>query len=131
VAEVAGAGEGHGDSAFVGGGDDFCVADGAAGLDGGGGAGFGGGDKAIGEGEEGVTTHDTSFEGELCFSGFPHCNAAGIYATHLAGTDAEGAIRTDVNDGVGFEVFDYAPAEEHAAEFFGRWLAFGDDLEVG
>ena len=131
MAEVAGAGEGHGEVAFVGGGDDFGVAHGAAGLDGGGGAGFGSGDEAVGEGEEGITTHDTSFEGEFGFAGFPNGDAAGIDAAHLTCADAEGAIGANVNDGVGFEVFDDAPAEEHAAEFLGGGLAFGDDFEIG
>jgi hypothetical protein len=41
----------HGDTAFVGGLDDLGVADGSAGVDGSGGAGFGGGDEAIGKGK--------------------------------------------------------------------------------
>ena len=46
MAEMADAGKDHRDVAFVGGGDDFFVADRAAGLDGGGGTGFGGGQQA-------------------------------------------------------------------------------------
>ncbi len=61
VSEVARAGEDHGHAAFVGGGDDFFVADGAAGLDGAGGAGVGGGEESVGEGEEGVAADGASF----------------------------------------------------------------------
>ena len=44
--------EQHGEPLFVGGGDDFFVAHGSAGLDDAGGAGFGGLQQTIGEGEE-------------------------------------------------------------------------------
>ena len=54
VAEVAHAGEQHRQAGLVGGGDDFVVADRAAGLDHRRGAGFDRGEQAVGEGEEGV-----------------------------------------------------------------------------
>ena len=57
MAEVAHAGEHHGEAVVVGGGDDLVVAHGAAGLDHGGGAGLGGRQQAVGEGEEGVGRH--------------------------------------------------------------------------
>ena len=54
VPEVAHAGEDHGEAGFIGGGDDFIVADGAAGLDDGGGTRFSSSKQAICEGEERV-----------------------------------------------------------------------------
>src|SRR5471032_1568726 len=54
VAEVAEAGEGHGDAQAVGGGDDFWVFDGAARLDDGRCACFHYGFEAVGEGKKGV-----------------------------------------------------------------------------
>ena len=54
VAEVAHAGEDHGDAVFVGGGDDFFVAHRAAGLDDGAYACRSGGVHPVAEGEEGV-----------------------------------------------------------------------------
>ena len=56
--EVAYSGVQHGETGFVGGGDDFVVADRAAGLDDGRGAGFRGGDQSVGEGEVGVGGDD-------------------------------------------------------------------------
>jgi hypothetical protein len=48
--EMPVAGEDHGHAGGVGGGDDFLVADGAAGLDAGGGSGVDGGLQAVGKG---------------------------------------------------------------------------------
>ena len=100
MAEVAGAGEGHGHVPFVGGRDDFGVADGAAGLNSGGGSRGGGGDEAVWKREEGITADYAGFQGEICFAGFPHSDAAGIDTAHLAGADAEGPVGTDVDDRV-------------------------------
>jgi len=58
MAEMADAGEGHGEAEAVGGGDYFRVADGAAGLDYGGGAGFGDGLQTVGEREKCVRSGD-------------------------------------------------------------------------
>ena len=52
--EMAHEGEDHRQAALVGGGDDFVVADRAAGLDDGGGARLCGCNEAVGEGEERV-----------------------------------------------------------------------------
>ena len=52
--EMPHAGEDHGETGFVGGGDDFVVAQRPAGLDGGGGARLRRGEQAVGEGEERV-----------------------------------------------------------------------------
>ncbi len=128
VAEVAVAGEDHGHSAFVCGGDDFFVANGAAWLDGAGCSGIGGGEEAVGEREEGIASDGASFEGEACVSGFPDGHAGCIDPGHLAGADAEGAVWAGVDDGIAFHVFDDAPGEGHCAELFFGWLPFGDDF---
>ncbi|MFM1943610.1 MAG: hypothetical protein RI897_2592 [Verrucomicrobiota bacterium] len=130
VAEVADAGEGHGHIAFIGGGDDFGVAFGAAGLDTGCGTGFGGGDESVGEGEEGIATDDATDHGDTGFAGFPDGDTGGIDAAHLAGADTDGAVGVGEEDGVGFDVFDDTPAEEHGADFFGCGFSLGDELEV-
>src|SRR4051812_7697041 len=78
MAKVSSAGEDHGHAAFVGGGDDVGIADGAARLDGRCRAGFGGGNETIGEGEEGVAANYAAVEGEGGFGGFPNGDTAGI-----------------------------------------------------
>lgn len=100
MAEVACAGEGHGHAAFVRGGNDFRIADRAAGLNGSGGTGGSSCDEAVCKREKCVAADHTAFKGEAGFTSFPDRNAAGIDAAHLACTDAERAIGTDVNDGV-------------------------------
>src|SRR5687768_13153092 len=127
---MAVAGKNHGDVAFIGGGNDFGVADGAAGLDRGGGAGFGGGDEAVREREKSVAADHAAFERQAGFARFPNGDAAGIDAAHLAGADAERAARSDVNDGVGFDVLDDAPAEKHGVHLLIGGGAFGDDFHV-
>ena len=115
--EMARAGEDHRDVARVGGGDDFGVAQRTAGLNRGGRTGLGGGDQAVGKREERVAAYDAAREREARFTGFPHSDAAGIHAAHLARADAERAVAGGVNDGVGFHVFHHAPAEEHRLHF--------------
>ncbi len=100
MTEMADAGEDHGNAAVVGGLDDFLIADGAAGLDGAGGAGLGGGDEAIGEWEKGVTGYDAAGEGKAGVLGLPDGDAGGVDARHLAGADAEGAVLRGIDDGV-------------------------------
>lgn len=126
--EMAVAGEDHGDSCGIGGGDDFFIAHGAAGLDAGGDAGIDGGLQAIGEGEHGIGGDDGAFEIETGFFGFPDGDARAVDAAHLSGTDAERAIRCRIDDGVGLDVFHDAPGEAHGTEFFLRRRAFGDDF---
>lgn len=128
VAEVAGAGENHGHAAFVGGGDDFFVADGAAGLDGAGGSGVGGCEETVGEGEECVASDGAAFQGESGVTCFPDGHAGGVDTGHLTGTDAEGAVGAGVDDGVALDVFDDAPSERHGSEFLFGGLAFCDDF---
>ena len=64
MAEVPDAGERHGDAAAVGGFDDLWVADGAAGLNDGGGPGVGDDLETVGKGEEGVGGGDGAGERE-------------------------------------------------------------------
>src|SRR4051812_18723558 len=71
MSKMAKTGEDHRDVAFVGDGDDFGIADGAAWLNGGGGAGFGGGDEAVGERKKCIAANHTAFEGEAGFACFP------------------------------------------------------------
>jgi hypothetical protein len=118
-------GEDHGQVACVGGGDDFGVAHRTAGLDGGGGAGLGGGDQSVREREESVAANHAALEGKPGFARFPDGDAAGVDPAHLAGADAEGLPRVGVDDGVGFDVFDDPPAEQHGLEFLGRWVVVG------
>lgn len=73
--EMAVAGEDHGDAGGVGGGDDFFIAHGAAGLDAGGDASIDGGLQAVGEGEHGIGGDDGAFEVETGFFGFPYGDA--------------------------------------------------------
>src|SRR5438128_2691605 len=63
MSKMAETGEDHGEVAFVGGGDDFRIAEGAARLNRGGGAGFGGGDEAVWEWKKCVAANDAAFEG--------------------------------------------------------------------
>ena len=75
MAEMAVAGEDHGDARGIGGGDDFFVTHGATGLDAGGDAGIDGGLQAVVEGEHGIGGDDGSVEIETGFFGFPHGDA--------------------------------------------------------
>ena len=90
-----------------------CVADGAAGLNDGGGAGLGDGFEAVGEGKEGVGGGDAAVEGQ---DGFHGSEAGGVDAAHLAGADADGLAVAGVDDGVGLDVFADAPGEEQGIE---------------
>ena len=67
VTEVADPGEDHGDADFIGGCDNFGVADGATRLDDCRGTGLGDGLQAIGEGEEGVGGGDCAVQRETAF----------------------------------------------------------------
>ena len=128
MAEVADAGEDHGEAEAVGGGDHVLVLHRAAGLDDGGGSGCGYGFKAVGEGEEGVGGGDAACERQ---DGFHGAEAGGVDAAHLARADAEGLAVAGVDDGVRFDVLAHAPGKEQAAQFFGRGRAPGDDFQLG
>ena len=86
MAEVALAGEDHGDAVLVGGGDHLGVADAAAGLDDGRDAGGGGGVEAVAEREEGVAgAHPADGPAGGPVGG----DARRVEAVLLAGADAE------------------------------------------
>src|SRR5580692_4653753 len=87
VQEMPHAGEYHGHSEPVGGGDYVVVADGSAGLDDGDGSGFGGFFDAVGEREKSVGGDNASGERRLRFH---HGDFDGVDAAHLAGANADG-----------------------------------------
>ncbi len=122
--EVAHVGEDHGQAEIVGGGDDFGVFDGAAGLNDSGGAGFCGVLDAVGEREEGVGGDDAALQR---FLRFHDRDFDGVDAGHLAGADAEGGGILGEDDGVGFDVLADFPGELEIGEFGGGGCAFGDD----
>ena len=126
--KVAMAGEDHGGPALICGGDDFFVADRAAGLDGGGGSGVEAGEQSIGEWEHGVTGDDAAVERQASLFGFPHSETTGIDARHLTGTDTEGAVAFGEYDGVRLDVFAHAPGKTHGFNFVGGRWALGDDF---
>src|SRR5581483_2126243 len=115
--EMADAGEDHGKAQPVGGFDDFLVADGASGLNDGGGAGFGDLFDAVGEWEEGVGSSDRAFERQ---HGLLRADAAGIDAGHLSGADADGLAVAGVENGVRLHMFADLPGEEEGALLFRR-----------
>src|SRR5580658_450781 len=127
VAEVADAGEDHGEAETVGSGDDFGVALGTSGLDDGGGSGAGDFLDAVGEGEEGVGGSDRALERELSLHG---AEFGGIDAGHLAGADTYSLSVAGVDDGVGFYVFADLPGEEQGSGLFGRGWALGYDFQI-
>ena len=131
VLEVASACEGHRHASLVGGGDDFLVALGAARLYRRGRACLGGGDEAVGEREEGIAAYDAAVEVESGLACLPNGDATGVDSAHLADADAEGAILGDVNNGVGLDVLDGTPTEEHGLEFVLAWVALCDDFKIG
>src|SRR5579885_3636829 len=101
MAEVAFAGEDHGDAVAVGHADGFVVADRAAGLDDGGDACSGGGLHAIGEGEVGIGGQHRAARPRARFL---HRQLHAGDAVHLprAYTDDRQLVRQ--HDGVGFDV---------------------------
>ena len=127
VAEVTHSGKDHGEAEAVGGGDDVSVADGAAGLDDGGGAGLGDDLKTIGKREEGIGSGDASGERK---HGFHGAEAGRIDARHLAGADAEGLAVAGVDDGVGLDVLADFPGKEERGELVGSGPALRDGFDV-
>ena len=110
--EVAHAGEDHGDAAFVGGGDDFGVADGAAGLDDAGCAGVGQHVQAVAEREEGVAGGCGAGQAQAGVLRFDAGDAGRVQAAHLACADADGHAVLAEDDGVAFDVLGHLPGKE-------------------
>jgi len=128
VAEVADAGEDHGEVEAIGGGDDVLVADRASGLDDGGGSGLGYGFESIGKGKEGVGGGDAALEWQHTFHG---AEARGVDAAHLACAHADGLAVARVDDGVRLDVLDHFPGKEQGIELvFGRRAVAGN-FQIG
>ena len=83
----------HGNSRGVSGGNHFLVADGASGLDAGGGSGVNGDLEAVRKREHGVRRYNAAFQIQSGLSGLPDGNAGGIHTAHLPGADAKRAVR--------------------------------------
>ena len=130
MSEMPAAGEGHGHATLVGGSDDFVVPLGAARLYGRGSAGLGGGDETIGKREKCIAANGAAVEIKPGLTSLPNRDAASIDAAHLAGTDTECTILGGINDGVGLNVLDGAPAEKHGLKFVLAWVALGDNFEI-
>ena len=118
----------HGNSRGVSGGNHFLVADGASGLDAGGGSGVNRHLKAVCKREHGVGRHNTALQIQAGLPGLPDGNAGGIHTAHLPGADAKRAVRTAKNDGVGMNLLHDAPVETHGGQFFLGRGALGHHL---
>src|SRR5229473_3780998 len=125
---MADAGEDHGDTETVRGGDDVRVADGTAGLNHGSGTGFRGFLDAIREWKEGVGSDNAALQRGLRFH---YCDFDGIDAAHLAGADAERGAGAREDDGVGFDVLADFPGKTHGVHFVRRRNAFGYRAQLG
>src|SRR3954462_15817979 len=111
VAEVAHAGEDHGDAALVRGRDDFRVAHAAAGLNHRGGARFGEDIEPVAEREECVRRHHRALEREAGGRGFHRGDAHAVDAAHLSCADPERHAVAAEYDGVRLHVLGDAPGE--------------------
>src|SRR5579863_5580605 len=128
MAEMAYGGEDHGEAEAVGGGGDFVVAHGAAGLDDGGDSVLGGFLDAVGEREEGVGGEYGSLQRQ---DGLHRADFDGIDAAHLPGAGADGLAGAGEYDGVGFNVLHDFPAEFERIPFGLRRASFGGDAGFG
>src|SRR3712207_3218530 len=118
--EMPDAREDHRQIVLVGGGDDFGVADGAAGLDDGGDAVPGRLVEAVADGEELVGGERGALDWKLHAH---RADADGIDARHLARADADRLARARVDDGVRLRVLAARPGEEEGRELFAGLLA--------
>ena len=132
------AGEDHGHAGFVGGGNDFFVADRAARLDHAADAYLGGIVDTVAEREEGVGGHHRPFHLQPGMLGLDGGNAGGVDAAHLAGAHAHGLAVLGVDNSVGFDELGHFPGEDQVVHLgFGGGalgdhfqLAFGDHADV-
>ena len=109
VAEVANAGQDHGQSQAVGGGDDFIVPDGASGLDYSGSASFGDLFHAVRKGKESIRGGDSALQRQNRLHGaYP----GGVHPAHLAGAHADTLPIPGVDDGVRLHVLANFPSKE-------------------
>ena len=131
MSEVPRPREHHGDVVLVGGVDHFLIADGAAGLDHGGGACFDGLEKTIGEREEGVGGDGAALEVETRKLSLSRGDHRRVDARHLSGADAERAVLGGVDDRVRLHMLCNAPGEYQRAQLALGRLALRDDAEIG
>ena len=102
---------------FVGGGDDFPVANRTAGLDHRGDARRRRGVDAVAEGEKSVGCHHRTRHGELLVRRLDAGEPGAVDPAHLPGADADGPQAPAINDGVGFDVSRHGPGEAQIAAF--------------
>ena len=121
VPEVTLAGEHHGQVGAVGGLDHLLVAQRAAGLDDGAGAGFGGRQKTVGKGEEGIGSDHRALGSGTVAAGGAHRVPAllrgdtrGVDTAHLAGADADRGAALGVDDGVRLDVLGNPEGEDQS-----------------
>ncbi len=130
MAEVAHAGEHHGNTGFVGRGDHFVVAHRATRLDHCGDAGLGCVVDTVAEREEGIGSHDRALHLQTGVFGLDRGDARGVDAAHLAGADTDGLAVLGVDDGVGLNELGHFPGEDQVVDLLLGRCALGDDLEV-
>ena len=112
MSEMTHAGKDHGDMVFVGGGNDFIITHGAAGLNDGGNAGLSSGIDAIPEREKGIRSHDGTGNHQAFVGGFDAGDTGRIHAAHLPCADTDGLAVFAIDDGVGFNKFGNFPGEQ-------------------
>ncbi len=109
--EMPRASEGHRQSAFIRRRDHFRVAHRAAWLDGRRRARFRCSSQTICKRKECIAANHAASERQFRLACFPHGDAAGINAAHLARAYAQRPVSGGINNRVRLDVFYYAPAE--------------------
>src|SRR5690554_5151406 len=130
VAEVPHTGEDHGNAMLVSCVDHFLVSHGTAGLDNGRDTRCGSRINTIPEWEEGVRGHDRARDFQVFIRRLDAGNFRAVHPAHLTGTDADGATRAGVHNGVGFDIFGHFTGEQHVIELVFGGLALSDHLDV-
>src|SRR5690606_32237079 len=131
VAEVAHAGERHGNASFIRGINHFLVTHRAAGLDHRADADGSGIIDAITEREEGIGGHDRALDLQAGMLGLDGGDAGGIHPAHLTRANTDGLAIAGVDNGVGFDELGHLPGKDQVMDFlFGR-RALGHYLEIG
>src|SRR3990172_1134492 len=110
--EVAHAGEHHGDTALIGGGNHLVVAQAAAGLDHGGRTGIDDHVEAVAEREKGVGSRHRTRERQFRVLRLDGSHTGTVHPAHLAGTDAHRHAVAAEYDGVRFHELGDAPGKQ-------------------
>ena len=105
------AGEGHGHIGSIGGIDNQLILDGTAGLNNSSNSCFGCGFNTITEGKEGIGGHYGAGDFKVLIGCLDTGNPGAVDAAHLAGSYANGLLVFDIDDGIGFYIFDNFPGE--------------------